>query len=153
MVGVASLITGIVTGGFGFLKEWWKGKQELSLQELSIRQEITRTKNELELKKVTAQLDIDKERVDQMAKSWKDEISMFIFYIPLFTMFLSPFADIIMLGVYSEGMLAIAAKEALTNLDQAPSWYIFIVVVMTMLNYGYEKGVDQIFSLISKLKK
>lgn len=149
---IPNILAGIVTGGFSFLSDWWDGKKEQAKQELSIKQETARINNEIRLKQVVGQLDIDASRVEQMSKSWKDEVSMFIFYIPLFTMFLSPFVDLIMLGEYSRGMLALAAESALTNLDNAPSWYTFVVVVITMLNFGYEKGIDKFFQLISRIK-
>ena len=38
-------LTGVVTGGFSFLSDWWKGKQEQAkLLELSIKQETARSR-------------------------------------------------------------------------------------------------------------
>ena len=144
-----NIITGIVTGGFSFLSDWWKGKQDQAKQELQIKQESIRVGNEIKLKQVTAQLDIDAERVKQMDKSWKDEWWLVIFSIPLVNMFLSPFVDLMMLGTYQEGMLASAASEALKNLDTAPTWYIVVILMMTFLSWGYRKGLDQVMGLFN----
>ena len=62
-------LTGVITGGFSFLSDWWKGKQEQAKQELSIKQETVRVGNEIKLKQITAQLDEDGERVRQMSTS------------------------------------------------------------------------------------
>lgn len=148
-----SLITGVVTGGFGFLSEWWKGKQEQSIQKLKIKQETARVKNEIAIKQATAQLDINAMRVRQMEHSWKDEWWLFIYSIPLLNMFVSPFVDLIMIGTYKQGMLAEAAAESLANLSAAPSWYILIIIVMTFLSWGYRKGIDQVLSILSLKKR
>ena len=143
-------ITGVVTGGFSFLSEWWKGKQEQAKQELSIKQETVRVKNELKLKQVVAQLDEDGERVKQMAKSFKDEWFMILFSIPLINMFISPFVDLFFLDSYQDGMLATAASEALQNLDKAPMWYTAIIIMMTCLSWGYRRGIDGILNIITR---
>ena len=147
-----TLATGLITGGFGFLKQWWSGKQEQAKQELNIKQETVRVKNEIKLKQVVGQLDIDQERVKQMAKSWKDEYWLILYSIPLINMFISPFVDLIMLGEYSEGMLAKAASAALTNLDTAPLWYIIVILMMTFLSWGYRKGLDKVLDLMLSKK-
>ncbi len=146
---VPTIIKGILTGGFSFLQSWWEGKQEQAKQELAIKQESVRVENEIKLKQVTAQLDIDAERVRQMDKSWKDEWWLIIFSIPLVNMFLSPFVDLVMVGAYKEGMLAQAASEALKNLDTAPTWYIVVILMMTFLSWGYRKGLDQVMSMFN----
>lgn len=144
-----TIVKGILTGGFSFLSEWWKGKQEAAQQELRIKQEIVRVDNEIKLKQITAQLDIDAERVRQMDKSWKDEWWLIIFSIPLVNMFLSPFIDLYMAGDYKEGMLATAATQALKNLDTAPTWYIVVILMMTFLSWGYRRGLDQVLGLFN----
>ena len=112
-------LTGVITGGFSFLSDWWKGKQEQAKQELSIKQETARVGNEIKLKQITAQLDEDGERVRQMSTSYKDEWFMFLFSIPLVNMFISPFVDLMYMTEYRDNMLADAAAEALQNLDSA----------------------------------
>ena len=91
-------------------------------------------------------------RIDQMASSWKDEWFTLIFSMPLINLFASPFVDLVMIGNYQQGMLADAASVALNNLDQAPDWYVFIVIMMVCLSYGYRKGLDQILGLVNKFK-
>lgn len=146
-------ITGILTGGFSFLSEWWKGKKDLAEQEMRIKQEIKRSENEMKLTALTAQINEDSERVRQMSKSWKDEWFTFLFSIPLINMFISPFVDIYFMQDYRDNMLADAAKEALNNLDSAPTWYIVVMLTMTFLSYGYRKGLDNIMNLIPKSNK
>lgn len=146
-------LTGVITGGFSFLSDWWKGKQEQAKQELSIKQETVRVGNEIKLKQITAQLDEDGERVRQMSTSYKDEWFMFLFSIPLVNMFISPFVDLMYMTEYKDNMLADAAAEALQNLDSAPSWYIVIILTMVFLSWGYRRGLDTVVDLIVKRKK
>jgi len=146
-------LTGILTGGFSFLSDWWKGKQEQAKQELNIKQETVRVGNEIKLKQITAQLDEDGERVRQMSTSYKDEWFMFLFSIPLVNMFISPFVDLMYMTEYKDNMLADAAAEALQNLDSAPVWYIVIILTMVFLSWGYRRGLDTVVDLIIKRKK
>ncbi len=148
-----TIATGLITGGFGFLKQWWSGKQEQTKQELHIKQETVRVANEIKLKQVVGQLDIDAERVKQMDKSWKDEWFMILFSIPLVNMFISPFLDLLMTGIYTQGMLATAASQALTNLDTAPVWYIVVILSMVFLSWGYRKGLDRVLNIMNFGKK
>lgn len=144
-----TVLKGVFSGSFGIIGDYFKGKQELAKAELSIKQEIARTKNQIDLAQVTKQLDIDGERVEQMKNSWKDEWFTFLFSIPLVGLFLSPFFDLLLIGQYEAGMLGEAANTALANLDSAPSWYVIIVITMVMLSYGYRKGIDKILSVMN----
>lgn len=144
-------ITGILTGGFSFLSEWWKGKQEQAKQELAIKQAQAHTENQIKLKQVTGEIENDAISLRQMSKSYKDEWFMILFSLPLVAMFLSPFLDLIFLEEgYQDGMLGRAAMEALKNLDAAPDWYIYIITVMVMVSYSYRKGIDKLYTLFRK---
>lgn len=144
-------ITGILTGGFSFLSEWWKGKQEQAKQELAIKQARAHTENQIKLKQVTGEIENDAISLRQMSKSYKDEWFMILFSLPLVAMFLSPFLDLIFLEEgYQDGMLGRAAMEALKNLDAAPDWYIYIITVMVMVSYSYRKGIDKLYTLFRK---
>lgn len=146
-------ITGVLTGGFSFLSEWWKGKQEESKQKLLIEQAKTATLNEIKLKQATASIENDTISISQMEKSWKDEYLLILFSLPLIAMFISPFLDLIFaVDGYKEGMLAGAAMVALKNLDACPDWYVYIVTVFVMVSYGYRKGIDRLFTLFNKDK-
>ncbi len=141
-------ITGVITGGFSFLTDWWKGKQAESRQKLAIMQERVRVDNELQVKRITAELDEDFERVKQMSTSWKDEWFLILFSIPLVNLFISPFVDLLYVDTYKQGMLATAATEALNNLDSAPLWFIIVILTMLFLSWGYRKGLDRVIDLV-----
>ncbi|BAV80890.1 hypothetical protein [Vibrio phage RYC] len=143
------LLKGLVTGGFSFLSSWWEGKQEQAKQELQLKQETLRVENQIKLKRVTAQLDNDAERIRQMDRSWKDEWWLILFSIPLVNMFISPFVDLYMAGKYETGMLANAASQALQNLDNAPTWYIVTILMMVFLSWGYRQGLDKVLGLFN----
>ncbi|UUW39751.1 putative TMhelix containing protein II [Vibrio phage VPMCC14] len=146
-------ITGILTGGFSFLSEWWKGKQEQAKQELAIEQAKVETLNQIKLKQVVGEIENDGISIRQMETSWKDEWFLILFSLPLIAMFLSPFIDLFFIeGGYREGILGEAAMVALKNLDACPDWYTYIVTVMVMVSYGYRKGIDKLFSLMKRGK-
>lgn len=146
-------ITGILTGGFSFLSEWWKGKQEQAKQELAIQQAQANTINQIKLKQVSGEVDNDAISLEDMKNGWKDDWLLILFSMPLIAMFVSPFLDLFMMeGDYQQGMLAQAAMQALHNLDAAPDFYTYIMTVIVMVVYGYRKGVDKLFSLFSKKK-
>lgn len=147
------LLSGFVTGGFGFLKEWLAGKKEQSLAELTIKQEQARTDNQIKLQVAKGELDNTNERIKMMKSSWMDEVTYFLFYLPLLNMFISPFVDLVMIGEYKQGMLAEAASLALTNLNNSPSWYIVMVVILACLSVGYSKGIEKILNTMNVFKK
>lgn len=89
-------ITGILTGGFSFLSEWWKGKQEQAKQELAIEQAKVETLNQIKLKQVVGEIENDGISIRQMETSWKDEWFLILFSLPLIAMFLSPFIESIL---------------------------------------------------------
>lgn len=147
------LLSGLVTGGFGFFKDWLKGKQENAQAELAIKQAQVATENEIRLQVAKGELDNTNERIKMMKSSWMDEVTYFLFYLPLLNMFISPFVDLVMIGEYKQGMLAEAASLALTNLNNSPSWYIVMVVILACLSVGYSKGIEKILNAMNVFKK
>lgn len=146
------ILSGLLTGGISFLKQWWTGKQKNAEQLLAISQEQAKTANMIRLQEVKGELDNTNERIKMMKSSWMDEVTYILFYLPLLNMFISPFVDLYMIGVYREGMLAEAASLALTNLNNSPSWYILMVVILACLSVGYSKGIDKILNTINMFK-
>ena len=149
---LAGMVTSLFSGSFTLIKQWYEGKQKNAEQELSIRQQEAKTNNEIRLQVAKGELDNTNERIKMMNSSWRDEWFTLLFSIPLLNLFISPFVDIVMVAEYREGMLAEAASEALTNLDNAPLWYIVIVLIMFCLSFGYEKGIDKILDVMNTKK-
>ena len=146
-------LKGLLTGGIGFITEWFKTKQEVARTELEIKKEHARTINQMKLDTLKSELDGDAERIRQMDRSWRDEWFTIIFSLPLVAMFISPFVDLWMSGQYHAGRLAQAASQALQNLDNAPPWYIFVVLMMVFLSYGYRKGFEKLMDFKGFFKK
>lgn len=146
-------ITGLMTGGFSFLSEWWKGKKEQAQKELEIKQAEKETTNNIRLKQATAQIENDTISIVQMQRSFKDEWFLILFSLPLIALFISPFLDLFLtFSDYKEGMLSQAAMQSLKNLDSAPDWYTYIITVMCMVSFGYRKGIDKLYSLFKNKK-
>ena len=147
------LLQGLITGGFGFLKDWWVGKQAQSKKELEIKQAEVATAQTIKLERARSAENNTTERIKQMKSSLKDEIVMFIFYTPLVASIISPFIDLyqsLKADTYTEGMLAIAASDAIGNFSAMPMWYVMIVLLMALWSWGASKEViDRFFNLFS----
>jgi hypothetical protein len=150
---MVTILTGLLTGGLSFAKEWWKGKQEQSIKELEIKQEERRTDQTIRLEQARAAVGNTNERIKQMANSWKDEVVMIIFYTPLVSGMISPFIDLYFSlkdNSYVQGMLATAASESVDNFSTMPLWYVLIVLLIALYSWGASKEViDRFFGLFS----
>ena len=127
-----TLIMGLLTKGFDFWGEYRKEKAAQVDYKLQTERKIVETTQNIRLENATADVKNTSERIKQMAKSWKDEFTMLIFYAPYFAM-----KD----GLYQQGMLAQASLTAIQSLNEFPIWYVLIVVLMTLWSWGASKEV------------
>jgi hypothetical protein len=77
--------------------------------------------------------DLDKLAMENMAKSWKDELILIVFLTPMFMAFIPG------MGVYALAGFAVIAST--------PVWYQYIVIGMVVVIYGLrgllEKVIDK----------
>ena len=107
-----TLIMGLLTKGFDFWGEYRKEKAAQVDYKLQTDRKIVETTQNIRLENATADVKNTSERIKQMAKSWKDEFTMLIFYAPFITNLISPFVDLYFAmkdGLYQQGMLAQAS--------------------------------------------
>ena len=139
-----TLIMGLLTKGFDFWGEYRKEKAAQIDYKLQTERKIVETTQNIRLENASADVKNTSERIKQMAKSWKDEFTMLIFYAPFITNLISPFVDLYFAmkdGLYQQGMLAQASLTAIQSLNEFPIWYVLIVVLMTLWSWGASKEV------------
>ncbi len=111
------------------IKQWQKRKtlkieQRYELQKLDHQANVAKANAMLEMARQGQQqdYDLDKIAMQNMANSWKDELLLIIFLIPIVLAFI-PGMD----GYVNAGFVAI---------EKMPKWYIAIVVGMVVVIYG-----------------
>lgn len=151
-----TLLAGLITKGFDFWGEWRKEKAAQIDYKLETDRKIVQTTQDIRLQNATANVKNTSERIKQMAKSWKDEFTMIVFYAPFITNLLSPFIDLYMalkVDVYEQGMLAAASLTAIQSLDSFPIWYVLIVILMTLWSWGASENVQNKFLDLFNFRK
>ena len=117
----------------GFIAEPIKGWQQRKALKVQHRYELEKLDHQANVAKANAVLemarqgqqqdyDLDKIAMQNMANSWKDELLLIIFLIPIVLAFI-PGMD----GTVNAGFAAI---------EKMPQWYIAIVVGMVVVIYG-----------------
>lgn len=111
------------------LKEWQKRKtlkveQAYDLQKLDHEAKVNQAKAAVEMAKQGRQMDYDLDKIamNNMEKSWKDELVLIVFLVPMMMAFFPKTADYALAG------FAIIAKM--------PEWYVAIIIGMVVVIYG-----------------
>jgi cation transport ATPase len=111
------------------LKEWQKRKtikveQAYELSKLAHQVKINQAQAAVEMAKNGQQNDYDLDRIamKNMDKSWKDELVLIVFLVPMMMAFFPKTADYALAG------FAIIAKM--------PEWYVAIIIGMVVVIYG-----------------
>ncbi|AUR89286.1 TMhelix containing protein [Vibrio phage 1.121.O._10N.286.46.C4] len=132
-------IWNVVTGGVtGLVGKYFDNKK--AVNEAKHVQKIT---------KIQQAGDWETTAVGQMASSLKDEWWTFWLSLPLIAIFMSPFIDLFMVGQYAQGMIMAAALKGLAGLDQAPTWYSYLVGISVSASFG----IRAVGETINKLRK
>jgi len=129
---------------------WLKGKQEetkakaeAKLVEILADSDIKKAKAiaAINAAQTGQQQDFDLDRIamEQMGKSWKDELVLIIFLAPMVMAFIPGMAD------YS-----LAGFEVIQKM---PEWYQYIIMGMVIVIYGMRGMVKQIISNKFSIKK
>lgn len=135
IMGIWNILTGGVTQLVG---QYFTNKQEQQKQTHTQKMQI-----------ITGKQDWETLSIKQMAGSLKDEYLLFIFSLPLITIFCSPLVDLLMLeGSYQKGQLMTAALLGLQGLESTPLWYTYTLGIMISASFGI-KGADK---MINKLR-
>ncbi|MBL4774480.1 MAG: hypothetical protein JKY87_00265 [Mariprofundus sp.] len=111
------------------IKEWQKRKtikatQAFELNKIDHQAKVAKANAVLELSKQGRQMDydLDKLAMQNMEKSWKDELVLLVFLAPMLMAFFPGTANLALAG------FAIIAKM--------PEWYVAIIIGMVVVIYG-----------------
>ena len=122
MLGLISLGTSIIGG----ITDYFKGKQEINKAQLEADIKLIIAEAESKAKRLEREAemdyDLDKIAMQNMNKTWKDELILIIFMIPLVMSFLPAYQEYVTAGFAS--------------LSLVPDWYMYILVGMITVIYG-----------------
>lgn len=151
-----TLLSGLISEGWGFFSKWREEKAKQAEMKLKNETKIVDTTQNIRYEKATSDIKNTSERIAQMAKSWKDEFIMLVFYTPFVTNMISPFLDLYMSlkeGSYQQGMLAKASLESIQSLDAFPWWYVLLVILIALWSWGADKETINKFLDVISFKK
>ena len=120
--GLVTLGSAIVSGISGY----FKGKQEISKVQLEADKKLILAEAEAKAKRLDREseqdYDLDKIAMQNMEKTWKDELILVIFMIPLVMSFIPTYQEYVTAGFASLALV--------------PDWYMYILVGMITVIYG-----------------
>lgn len=135
MTGLISLGTSIIGG----ITDYFKGKQEINKAQLEADIKLIIAEAESKAKRLEREAemdyDLDKIAMENMNKTWKDELILVIFMIPLVMSFLPSYQEYVTAGFAS---LAIV-----------PDWYMYILVGMITVIYGMRGLLKMLLQTVS----
>lgn len=123
----------LVTSAFGLvaepIKQWQQRKtlkvaQQFELQKIEFEAKKAKANAVLELAKKGQQMDYDLDKIamQNMAKSWKDELVLIVFLAPMMMAF-----------VPATSQYSLAGFDIIA---QMPQWYVAIIIGMVVVIYG-----------------
>jgi hypothetical protein len=102
--GIFSIGSSIVTG----ISDYFKGKQEISKVQLEADKKIILAEAEAKAKRLDREseqdYDLDKIAMQNMEKTWKDELILVIFMVPLVMSFIPSYQEYVTEGFASQSM-------------------------------------------------
>ena len=130
MLGLISLGTSIIGG----ITDYFKGKQEINKAQLEADIKLIVAEAEAKARRLEREAemdyDLDKIAMEAMDKSWKDDVILIIFMIPLVMSFLPAYQEYVTAGFASLALV--------------PDWYMYILVGMITVIYGM-RGLLKMF--------
>lgn len=116
------ILSSIVDG----VSNYFTTKQEIKKVEVEAQKDILKAEATAKIKKVLREAEqdhsLDMQSMKNMEKSWKDEVVLVIFMIPLIMSFIPSMQQYVVLGF-----------EALSK---TPEWYQYIIIGMVIVIYG-----------------
>jgi len=126
---ITSAISGVASAVAAPINEWQKRKtikatQAFELNKIEFQAKVAKANAVLELSRQGKQMDYDLDKIamQNMQKSWKDELVLIVFLSPMIMAFFPATANHALAG------FAIIAKM--------PEWYVAIIIGMVVVIYG-----------------
>lgn len=135
------MISGILSIGsaiVGGISDYFKGKQEISKAKLEADKMLVMAEAQAKadrLKKESEQdYDLDKLATQNMENSWKDELILIIFLVPVVMCFIPEYQ--------------IYVTNGFASLALVPDWYMGILVGMIVVIYGMRGLLKMVLQMI-----
>jgi hypothetical protein len=132
--GIFSIGSSIVSG----ISDYFKGKQEISKTRLEGDIKVLVAEAEAKVKRLEKEseqdYDLDKIAMQNMEKTWKDELILVIFMIPLVMSFIPSYQEYVTAGFASLALV--------------PDWYMYILVGMITVIYGMRGMLKMLLQII-----
>lgn len=135
------MITEIVSIGstlVGAVSNYFKGKQEIGKIQVEADKKIIMAEADAKARRLEREseqdYDLDKIAMQNMEKTWKDELVLLIFLIPLVLSFLPNYQPYVTAGFASLALV--------------PDWYMYILVGMITVIYGMRGMLKMVLQII-----
>ena len=132
--GLLSIGSAIVSG----VSEYFKGKQEINKTKLEGDIKVLVAEAEARVKRLEKEseqdYDLDKLATQNMEKSWKDELILIIFLVPIVMCFIPEYQ--------------IYVTNGFASLALVPDWYMGILVGMIVVIYGMRGLLKMIIQMV-----
>ena len=143
------MFSGLITLGsaiIGGVSDYFKGKQEIKKVQVEADKQIIKAEADAKAARLMreAEMDYDLDRIamQNMDKTWKDELILIIWLLPVVLCFLPEYQ--------------VHVTNGFATLTLVPDWYMYILVGMVTVIYGMRgmlKMVLQIAGSKFKIKK
>lgn len=136
-----NIITSVVDGVKEYAMEGQKRKtlrqehdQELNKLEHEVKLHVVKSK--LEMAKSGQQIDfsLDQQAMKNMEKSWKDELILVVFLVPMVLAFVPSYSAYILQGFQV--------------IEKMPEWYIYVIIGMVVVIYGMRGMLRDVLKLL-----
>lgn len=136
MLGIIGSLGTAIVGG---ISDYFKGKQEIKKVEIEAdkmlimaeaQAKADRLKREAEM-----DYDLDKIAMQNMENSWKDELILLIWLVPVVLSFIPEYQYIVAAGF--------------SSLSLVPDWYMYILVGMVVVIYGMRGLLKTVVTILA----
>ena len=141
-----SIIGSLGSAIVGGISDYFKGKQEIKKVELEADKMLIMAEAQAKADRLKreAEMDYDLEKIamQNMDKSWKDELILLIWLIPVVMSFIPEWQPFVVAGFASLALV--------------PDWYMYILVGMVTVIYGMRGMLKMVLQIIGnkfKFKK
>lgn len=137
------IVTALGSAIINSISTYYNNKQAINKVKVEAEKEIIVAESKATIAKLAREseqdFDLDKKAMENMEKSWKDELILIIWLIPIILCFIPEYADYV-----DKGFKVLATT---------PDWYQWILIGMVVVIYGMRGLFKTLLTLlISKLK-
>jgi hypothetical protein len=122
----------IINTLIGIGGKWLDNKQKISQAKTEAELLTIKARAERQSKSEDQNYDLDRLAMENMEKSWKDEVILLVFLVPMIMSFIPSLSDYALAGF---GVIA-----------QMPEWYRYIIIGMVVVIYGLRGLLEKVIA-------